>query len=78
MARKMPDRGLQELVGKQVFIKQQYEDNREGPFLFLGIDQGFLKFKLNDEEFWWNSAAIAGIRLYVQEKEEELSDTKTD
>lgn len=59
---------LDEFVNKQVYAQQHYADTKEGPFLFLGTDQGFVKLSKDGQEFWWSLKGIAAIRLYTEEE----------
>lgn len=62
---------LNELINKQVYIQQHYKDTKEGPFLFLGVDQGFIKLSLEGESFWWSLRSIDAVREYVVKEENE-------
>jgi len=59
---------LDELINKQVYLQQHYTDTKEGPFLFLGVDQGLVKLSKDDQEFWWSLKGIEAIRLYKEEE----------
>lgn len=56
-------KGLQKLVGKQVYVKHRYEtDDRLGPFTLLSVDAPFIEFKHEDKTFWWNVNVLEAIR----------------
>lgn len=63
---------LQDLIGKQVRVKDAYKDKPEGPFTLKGIDQGFMCLEINGEAFWWSMNKIEGLAEW---KEEEIDST---
>lgn len=65
--RKLPNKGLDEFLNCKVKVKGISDEQAQGPFIFMGIDRGFVKLEFEGHQFWWNLQEISGFTEWKEE-----------
>ena len=58
---------LDEFLNCKVKVKGVLDEEAQGPFIFMGIDRGFVKLEFGGHQFWWNLQEISGFTEWKEE-----------